>query len=56
MRFARVLLVVSSVVVPGLSAQLAPPRLADGSNVTYEQRYAELKELQAVPNRVAGPE
>jgi hypothetical protein len=54
MRFVRVLLVCSSLLVPGgISAQLAPPTTDTGGDVTYEQRYAELKELQAVPNRVA---
>jgi hypothetical protein len=54
MRLVPVLLVVSSLIVPDkLFAQLAPPPIADASDATYEQRYAELKELQAVPNRVA---
>src|SRR4051812_4622455 len=53
MRFVRVVLVCSTVVAPVLSAQLAPPTIADASDATYEQRYAELKELQVVPNRVA---
>jgi hypothetical protein len=38
---------------PMISAQLAPPALGGGFDATYEQRYADLKELQAVPNRVA---
>ena len=39
---------------PAISAQLAPALSGiAGSDVAYEQRYAELKELQAVPNRVA---
>jgi hypothetical protein len=54
MRLVPVLLVVSTLIIPhSLFAQLAPPTIADGSDATYEQRYAELKELQAVPNRVA---
>jgi hypothetical protein len=36
-----------------ISAQLAPPASGGGLDATYEQRYADLKELQAVPNRVA---
>jgi hypothetical protein len=38
---------------PIVSAQLAPPALGGGLDATYEQRYADLKELQAAPNRVA---
>jgi hypothetical protein len=38
---------------PMISAQLAPPASGGGLDATYEQRYADLKELQAVPNRVA---
>src|SRR3954467_10735060 len=54
MRLVPVLLVVSSLIIPDrLLAQLAPPPIADASDATYEQRYAELKELQAMPNRVA---
>jgi hypothetical protein len=54
MRLVPVLLVVSSLIFQDrLFAQLAPPPIAEGSDATYEQRYAELKELQAVPNRVA---
>src|SRR4051812_4997926 len=54
MRSTRLLLVCSSLVIPGgISAQLAPPSFAGGGDVTYEKRYDELKELQAVPNRVA---
>jgi hypothetical protein len=36
-----------------ISAQLAPPASGGSLDATYEQRYADLKELQAVPNRVA---
>jgi hypothetical protein len=54
MRFARVLLVVSSVVIPGgMSAQLAPPPVTVDSKVSYEQRYNELRGLEASPKAVA---
>src|SRR4051812_23230521 len=55
MRVVRRLLGCSYLLFPAvLSAQLAlAPSAGPLIEATYEQRYAELKELQAVPNRVA---
>ena len=55
MTVARALLVSALMIPQAMSAQLAPPAapVSRADAASYEQRYTDLKELQAAPDRVA---